>query len=157
MMLVLGTDNASEQFKITHTLIYSCSRVISFFQRTNMKANLKSNKKVLLRERKRRTARTAQPSWPWGGVGEGVGERGLPCLGQGEGGYPALAREGGRGWVGMVTLSWLGEEREGYPVLAGGGRGGVPKTRTWVSPTVNRQTNWKYYLPVVLSTRAVKS
>ena len=68
-----------------------------------------SNKKVLLRERKRHTAPHNRPG------PDRRGERGVPCPGmswRGEGGIPRLG------------LAWLGGR--GTPVLAGGGRNTPP-------------------------------
>ena len=136
-----------------------------------MCANTQWNKKVLLRERKRHTARCVAS--PWGGGGLPTLAGGVPTLG-----YPfPLSWPGQRGtylgqgvptmeyslppsWPGWgdTYLEWGGGgvPTLGYPlpVLTWLG-GGVPTlVRVPLSPGVDRQL-WIQYLPVVLRTREV--
>ena len=124
------------------------------------KGNHAENKKVLLRERKRHTARRVvstpsvilpgypppPPSWP----GRGGTRSGPPP----PGGYPVRYPPGG------VPGQVPPPPRPGYPppprcpmafweMLQSIMGYGYPP------PGVDRQTKWNYYLPVVLRTRAV--
>ena len=112
------------------------------------------NKKVLLRERKRHTARrvVSTPSVVLPGYPPGGGTwPGYPP----QGGY--LTRVPPRGGT------WPGYPPGGVPD-PGNPPGGVPDPGTppggvpgppLPPPGVDRQTKWNYYLPVVLRTRAV--
>ena len=139
-------------------------------------------KKVLLRERKRHTARrvVSTPSVvlpgypprggyltrvpPPGGVpdpgtpppgGYPDPPGGLPDLGTPPGGVPDPGSPPG-GYLTRVPPR--GGTWPGYPPGGGTWPGPPPGggTRTPLPPRVDRQTKWNYYLPVVLRTRAVK-
>ena len=107
---------------------------ISWARPSNL--HLMNSKKVLLRERKRHTARAAHLSWAGGGGGGGGP---VSCLG-----YPTSPKTGPL--TGLHTHTHtrhLGSEASGET------RG--PGTQTRGSgvplPPVDGQTNWKHYLP----------
>ena len=107
--------------QISKGSFYGCVLDVCIFKNRRQR----SNKTVLLHDRKRHTAHAIHPSWFLAlGGGGGGGEGGVPqsYLGQGRGreGVPQSYLGQGRGGQSAPILSWPGERRYPNPILARG-------------------------------------